>query len=240
MKIPRLILSRPKLVVDVRCPKCQSIDIAALPVVEVICKNCKTKFTTNAAINIYYSIAKKLLQLISHNNEVWILGERDVSNVFHPEDMLMPRSRHEDDVYQTILAIKHNFEDQKCYEVSEMTNENDEDFRIHCNICGTCNTCVACIKCNERYIPKLVETPHGKEKRYKCPKCGNKNYTKTYIEKVSGNCPFCESKNIKKTIFKSDRRHCPKCHTTNISKPRNIPVYKLIIKRQKRFKIPEV
>ena len=240
MKIPKLILSRPKLVVDIKCPKCQSIDIVALLDINVKCKNCMTSFTTNAGINIYYSIAKKLIQLISHNNEVWILGERDASDVFNSDDILKPRSQHEDDVYHTMLAIMHNFEDQRCWEVTKITNEYDQEYIVRCNVCGICHNCVTCSSCGEKYTPKEVDTHQGKQKRYKCPKCSSRNYKKTFINKMDKICPYCNSGNIKKTYFPSHKKQCPKCHSDDITKPRNVPVYKLVIKRQPRFWIREV
>lgn len=239
MKIPKLILSRPKLVVDVKCPKCSSLDIVAFTKVDLTCKNCKTKFETNAEINIYYSIAKKLLQLISHHNEVHINGVRDNAEVFYPEDLLKPRSKFEDDIYHTMLAIKHNFEDQKCYEVSEITNEIDEDYKIRCKKCGYCNNCITCSNCGEHYVPKHVDTRIGKQQRYKCPKCSSRSYKKTYIKKLSKECPYCKSKNVRKTHFYANNKQCPYCKSKDVSKPRTIPIYKLIIKRQKRNIIPE-
>ena len=239
MKIPKIILSRPKLVVDVKCPKCNSNYVAALPIIETTCKNCNTKFETNAEINIYFSAAKKLLQTISNYNEVWLLGERDNSDVFHTDDLLRPRSSFEDDIYHTMLHIKHNFEDQNCYEVSKITSEFDDDYRKLCGICGTCQDCVTCIKCDKKYLPAEVETRQGKQKRYKCPECGFRNYKKTFINKLEDKCPYCGSNNIKKTSFHSDQKECPKCHSKNDKPPRRVPVYKLVIKRQKRNVIRE-
>jgi len=235
MKIPKIILTRPKLVVDTKCPKCNSIDIAGLPIVDTQCKNCKTKFTTNAQINIYFSIAKKLLQLISNNNEVWVLGLRDVSKIFHPDNELRPRSRHEDDIYQTMLAIQHNFESQRCYDVEGINNEYDEQDKVYCNDCGICYNCFTCLKCGATYVPKTVDTKQGVEKRYKCPKCESRNYKRTQIKKIGKECPHCKSKNIKNTLLRQTKKECHRCKGKNISKPIVVPVYKLVIKRQKRF-----
>lgn len=235
MKIPKIILSRPKLVVDTRCPKCNSLDTSVLPTIETQCKNCKTIFRTDVKINIYFSIAKKLISSISKKNEVWILGERDASDIFHTEDLLKPRSQHEDDVYQTMLAIKHNFDDQLCYEVGKITNEVDEEYRIKCNDCAICYNCVTCTKCGQKYIPKKVNTPQGEQKKYKCTNCGNRFYDRTYIKEFKKGCPYCGSENVMRTHFGSNLKQCPKCKSKNITKPKAIPVYKLVIKRQKRF-----
>lgn len=237
MKIPKIILGRPKLVIDTRCPKCHSLDIAAIPIVTAQCKNCKLKFTSEGlGINIYFGIAKKLVQLISHNDEVCIVGKRDDSNDFNAKNMLMAKSQEDEDVYQTILAVKHNFEGQKCYEVSDVLFEEDKEQNIQCKVCGFCNNCVTCKSCGQKYIPKEVETKYGKEKRYKCTECGSKDYIKTHITKLEKECPYCKSVNVKPTFLNSDFIHCPKCKSKNITKSVSIPVYKLIIKRQERFK----
>ena len=78
------------------------------------------------------------------------------------------------------------------------------------------------------------------EAKYKCPKCSSRNYKKTFINKMDKICPYCNSGNIKKTYFPSHKKQCPKCHSDDITKPRNVPVYKLVIKRQPRFWIREV
>jgi len=240
MKIPKLILGRPKIVVDIKCPKCKSLDIAGFSNVECRCNNCKTAFTTEAGVNIYYSIAKKLIQLISHNNEVWVIGERDDSETFRSEDLLKPRSKHEDDIYHSLLAIKNNFQQQRCYDVSEITNEMDTDYRANCSDCGYCSNCVICAKCNKSYVPK--KTRSG-EKRYTCPECKSKNYKPSAIKfKADGgkrSCPNCSSENVNRTKVPAGKKPCPKCNSENITSPRKLPIYRLIIKRQRRFLLDE-
>lgn len=244
MKIPKLILSRPKLIVDIQCPKCKSRDIIALKDVDVTCTNCKTNFKTETKINIYSSIAKKLEQLLGKYNEVWILGQRDSSTIFYTDNVLKPRSLFEDEIWHSMIAIRNIKKNQRCWGVSEIENAYDKDYKIYCKDCGTCMNCITCVKCNKKYIPKEVKTIRGREKRYKCPECGNKNYRKTRIDKIKREknkiiCPYCNSDYIKKTKFTSDKKNCPRCNSTNITSPRDIPVYKLIIKRQRRFLLAE-
>lgn len=229
MKIPKIILARPKLVVNVKCPKCQSIHIQGIPNFQAECKNCKKIFITEVKVDIYYSIAKQLNKFLRESNEVWIVGERDNSKVFHPEDVLAPRSSHEADIWYTMLAIKKDFEGMKCWEVSDITNEVDQDYLTYCNECGHCHNCVTCSKCKKPYIPKIIK----KQKRFTCPDCQNKKYevTKTKGDK----CEFCKSTNISKTKFSAEKKQCPRCKTKNIKEPRKITIYKLIIKRQRRF-----
>lgn len=243
-KIPKIILSRPKIVFDVKCPKCKKNDIVGLPIIETQCKNCKTKYSTEAEINMYYSIAKKLNQLVGKNNEVWVQAERDVSTVFHAEDMLRPRSKYEDDYFQTLMAIKDNYEDMNCWDIGEITNEYDEEYKRRCSVCGHCLHCVTCYSCHETYIPKEVKTSHGIEKRYTCPHCNSKEYKQTRIKifEIKDNkqiCPYCKSDNVDKTLFNSNKQHCPSCGTKVNSICRKVPVYRLIIKRQKRNWIKE-
>ena len=236
VKIPKLILGRPKIVVDVKCPKCKSLDIAGIPVVDVTCKNCKTRFTTEAGVNIYYSIAKKLTQLVSNNNEVWIVGQRDDSFTFDVQDLLKPRSKHEDDIFHTLLAIKYNYEKQRCWDVSEITNEVDLDYKSRCNECGICHNCVVCVACKHKYIPKKTKTG---ENRYTCPECNSKKYKPNYIKFKDKKCPDCGSAEVSKLSFNSVKRQCPKCGCKVSSDTRKIPIYKLIIKRQPRNEIRE-
>ena len=237
MKIPKLILSRPKLVIDTKCPKCHSMDIQALANVELTCKNCKTKFTSDVQLNIVFTTAKKFLQLRANNNEFWVLGKRDDSEVFNTDDMLKPRSKMEDDIYHSMLAYKRICEMEGCYDVSEVTNDYDIDYKIRCNECGVCFNCVICTRCGERYTPEKINTPQGVQRRYKCPKCSSRDYTRTYINKIAKVCPGCGSNNIQKTSFSSDKKQCPRCHSENITSPKKVPVYKLIVQRQGRFKL---
>lgn len=235
----KVILTRPKLVSDVKCPKCRHMDIVAIPIIETKCRNCKTVHTTEVKINIYFTVSKKIEQILKYNNGVYIIGERDDSKVFHTDDMLKPRSRHEDDIWHTLVAIQQTKIGQKCWEVEEITHEYDFDYRISCNDCGYCLVCVTCTKCNRKYQPKEIETGRGKEKRYTCPECNSKSYKQTVIEKFKTKgtrpiCPYCNSNNIAKAKFSSDKKQCPKCLSVNITKPRKIPVYCLLIERQKR------
>ena len=233
--IPKIILSKPKLLVDVKCPKCKGYDAVALQNVDVTCKNCNTRFTTEAGINIYYSMAKKIISVLSNHNEVFILGTRDTSMVFTPQKELSPRSRYETDIWHTVLAIQNDFKKQKCWMVSEISNEVEIDYRTVCNDCGQCWDCITCNKCGNIYTPK-------KEKV--CEKCGSKSYKPTFIKKVVEKkgkkvCPHCGSSNIRKTSFSSDKKTCPRCKSRNIATPKKIPVYKLSIKRQRRFEIDD-
>lgn len=233
--IPKIILGRPKIVADFKCPKCKKIDIVGLPTINTRCKNCSTEISVDAGIDIYQSISKKLEQLLSNNNQVIIVGERDDSEKFHAEDMLKARSKHEQDIYHAMLAIKNTKDKQRCWEVSEIVHDTDKDFKVHCNDCGVCLNCVRCKKCNHNYVPKTVKLKKDiTEKRYTCPECGSKEYHPTYFRKHEDKCPYCDDTNIIKTKFRSDNKDCPKCHSTNISPPRKIPVYKLVIKRQRR------
>lgn len=232
---PKLILTRPKLVLDIYCPKCKSFDIIALPELNTQCNNCKINFTTTPNINIYYSIAKKLTQLLSNNNGLYILGERANIKTFHPDDILKPRNKLEDDVWQTMLAIRKNYTDMKCWEVGNITNEYDTDYKTHCNTCGTCRTCVTCTKCNSKYVPKRIKATN--EKRYTCPKCKSKDYKPTMVK--GDKCPYCEGVDIKKTTLNAHMDKCPRCNSTKIQEPRKIPVYRLLIERQRRNWIDE-
>jgi hypothetical protein len=233
---PKIILTRPKIVVDTRCPKCKSMDIAATPIVTTVCKNCSTKFESDTGVNIYYSMAKKLNQLLANNNGVVVQGERDNSMTFHPDDALRPRSKMEDDIWHAILAIHTDFVKQKCWEVSKISNEVDVDFKIYCKDCGYCKNCVTCNKCGEHYTPRLIEGK--KEIRYTCPKCNSKSYRDTIIDKFKNKrCPYCESPKVVHSKFDSTKKKCPKCGSENITEPRKVPVYRFIIERQKRNRI---
>lgn len=239
MKTAKLILSRPKIVADVQCPKCKSHDIVALLTVETKCKNCNTVFVVETKVNVYYSIAMKLIQLVSSNDETKIAAERDPTNLHHADDILKPQSQHEQDMYHTLLAIQKNFKNQKCWEVSEITHEMDESYKVNCNECGVCNNCVTCTKCGKAYTPKIVQTKGLSEKRYTCPSCGHKKFKRSYVKFTNKDgatvCPLCGSSNMLRTYFNSDKKQCPRCDSKNITKPKIIPVYMLKITRQKRF-----
>lgn len=225
------------MVLDTNCPKCKSFDIIAVPSLEVKCRNCKIEFDSDLGINIYYSVAKKINMELGKNNGVTIIGVRDNTNVFHPDDALKPRTKLEDDIWHAILEIERNFKSQLCWNVSDITADTDLDYQIQCKECGYCKNCVTCNKCNHRFVPNI--TKNG-ERRFTCPKCKAKSYKDTIIDKVKIDgkvlkCPHCESPKIRMARFTSDKKKCPKCSSEKITEPRKIPVYKLIIERQKRF-----
>jgi transposase-like protein len=240
---PKIIVTRAKLVVDYKCPKCRSTDIKAMHEISSECRNCKSRFTVEPNIDIYYSISKKIEQVLGENNGVILTGERDDSKRFHPDDMLKPRSRQEDEVFKAMLAVKHTKDKQLCWDVDkDIVAEYDEDYRTYCNQCGHCLNCVTCKKCNKIYTPKRVKTRVGTEKRYTCPECNSKNYHHTHINQfgMEANkpvCPYCKSEAVLRTQFNSNLKSCPVCKKKDISKPRQIPVYRLVIKRQPRFSL---
>jgi DNA-directed RNA polymerase subunit RPC12/RpoP len=235
-KIPKLILTKPKLVIDVKCNKCKKMDIVALPYVEVQCKNCKTVQTTEANINIFYSISKKLEQLLANNNEVHIIGKRNDTKVYNSEDIAKVHDRNDDDILSAIEAIRNVKIKQKCWEVSDIMNEYDYEYKVSCKSCGICLSCVTCNKCSKTFTPKIVQTKNGTEKRYTCPHCGAKSYHQTRIKKFENNkCPHCQSTDVIFSTFEAYKRKCPRCGSEDICKPKRIAVYKLVIKRQKRF-----
>lgn len=237
MTIPKIILSRPKLLIDTQCPKCRSRDIKALMNVKITCKNCRTDYETDVKTSILPSIMKKIEILLSRHNEVWVVAERNPSTIIHSEDILKPRSRHEQDLYSALIELKNIKDKQRCWEVSDIIETDDLDYKVHCTECGYCNDCVTCKNCNQPYTPKL--TAKSNEKRFSCPHCGGKTYKATYIKKFETKngkhvCPFCKSDNVNNSKHFSDTKKCNKCGSTKLSKPRKVSVYKLIIKRQPR------
>ena len=238
--IPKIILSRPKIVFDTKCNKCKSFDIVAAPLLKVRCKNCSSETDVEPTVSIYFSIAKKLLQTLSWHNEIWVLGERDASEVFHADDLLKPRSKNEDDIWHTMLAIQKDFNNQKCWEVDEIIQANDTDYKTFCLSCGYCKNCSTCLRCTKKYVPRVVKTNAGEEKRYTCPSCNSKSYEDTKVSKFiivdeKNACPDCKSTDVALTAFRSEKKVCPRCKSPNLKVPRSIPVYKLVIRRQKRF-----
>jgi len=234
--VAKIILSRPKIGFDARCPKCKTRQVVSVPIVDYNCSNCKTHFQEEVQVSIYFTIAKKLIQATAHNNEVVIVGERSESVVFHTKDELKPRSKNDDDIFHTMLAIKHDFELQKNIEVSDITTCMDFDYMVSCTSCGTCRNCVVCSHCNKSYVPKKVKSG---EKRFTCPDCGLKHHRPTLAKLVDGKCQYCGSAQIHPTKFAAAEK-CPKCGGDKISPARKIPVYKLVLKRQPRFELEEV
>lgn len=235
MTIPKLILGRPKILMNYKCAKCHSRDVKAFPEMQITCNNCQTKFIADLEIDVYQTYAKKLNILLGEHNEVWVLAERENSKVFHADDILAPRSKKENDLYHAILEIRNNFLKFNNWDVGEIEAGSDFDYLNSCPDCGTCNNCVIC-SCGTQYTPKIVKTSRGRERRFKCPDCGGKNFKKSYVTNLLDhkNCPFCDSTNVVRTKFKSYLSECPKCHNKKIPKARKIPVYKLVIKREKR------
>lgn len=235
----KLILGRPKLLAEVYCPKCKDHFINSTPNMEITCTNCHTSNIVPVSVSIYYSAAKRLNNLLSSNDEVWVLSQRENSQVFYPDDELKPRTKLENEMYQAMLAIQRDFQQMKSWEVSDIENDVDFEYRQYCKSCGYCKNCVRCTKCNHVYSPTRVKK--SQEIRHTCPECGHKKYQDATIlefEKEKGKqiCPYCKGMDIRKTQM-MNRKQCPKCGSEDLTEPKKINVYKLTIKRQKRFRI---
>jgi hypothetical protein len=239
--IPKIILGKPKILIDVHCPKCKKLDAIAIPSIKTLCSNCKTEITTGLRINTYYAYAKKILHMVSHHDEIHILGLRDKSEMFTPDDVLSPRSQYEDDIYSTIITIRDDYLWQGNYEVSNVMPDYDFEYKIYCNNCGYCQNCVVCNRCKKHYVPKILKNG---QRRYTCPNCGSKSYKQSVvIFKDDGGkikCPECKSENVVRRKMMSNKKKCPHCDSNNITKPKKIPIYKLVIKRQGRFKMENI
>lgn len=240
--IPKIIISRPKIIADYKCPKCKHIDIVALQEVTTTCKNCKTKITTNADINITFAVWKDLMQKLANSNQVTITGEIYSSEIVDISNALNRFGNHDDDIYSALLSIQHTLRKHQNYDVGEITVEDDTRNETTCKDCGYCLNCKQCKNCGKTYVPKQVSTKDGKQNRYTCPGCNNKTYENSRINKAvfvdnKKVCPHCKSDNIVMTSFNSFNKTCPKCGGKNINDPKKIKVYKMIINRQKRFEI---
>lgn len=226
---PKIILTRPKLVLDTCCPKCHSHDIVALPALDIKCRKCQSKFNYDPLLNIYASIAKKINVVLGSSNGINILGPRETSSIIHSEDFLKPKTKLEDDVYHAFLEIQKNFKDMGCWEVGEIAHDYDLDFKTHCKDCGYCKSCVTCNKCGTKYTGS----------KDACPKCASKSRKDSVVDKFkkdgkSDVCPFCNSPNVAYTSFNNDKKQCPKCGSKNLHEPKKIAVYRLTVERQKR------
>jgi transposase-like protein len=183
-------------------------------------------------------MAKKLEQLLSYNNEVWIIGERRIKQVHTTGDTFTKHDKYEDDIFSTLLAIQKTKRLQQCWEVSEISNDTDTDYETVCTECGYCKNCKTCIACGKSYVPKIVHTKDGNQSRYTCPHCQSKLYKDTRIEKFNLQngkpvCPYCNSDHVSQTVVESIN---PKCHKCNglLASPKKINIWKLVVARQKR------
>lgn len=242
--IPKILISRPKVIVDYKCPKCRHIDIVALPEVTTTCKNCKTKVTTEVQVNITYAVWKNLMQLLAYNNEVHLVGEIYASNLVDVSDTLARYGRHDDDIYSAMLSMYNTLRKHQNWEVEDICIAEDIQNETTCRDCGFCTNCKKCKSCGSHYVPKQVSTKDGKQLRYTCPDCGSKEYENTKIDKFINKdnkrlCPHCKSDKNTAYTFNSNQNNCPKCNSTNINLPKKIKVYLMKVKRQKRNEIPE-
>lgn len=237
----KLILWRAKLLLDVVCPRCKSMDVKGVIIVETQCKNCQARFTANAGVNIYGSVARPLIKLLAKYNDIVLVGERDPSNTFTADQVFSPKSKHEDDIIHTLLAIRKDFVDIRCFDVSEITNSTDTDWKTRCSSCGTCKDCVTCQNCKTTYKPKEIKTKFSKEKRFTCPECNSKKYRQTHIKKFEQKnvCPHCKSTNTTISKFPSHLKKCPYCNEKKTISPRKVPIYKLTISHQPRNRLKE-
>lgn len=233
MRLHKVILGRPKLPIDVHCNKCNNSDLAAVPIVQHKCKSCGNSQVSELQVNIYAAQAKSIITGLANHNMIQVVGVRSMNNIISPEHNLEPKTKHEHDIYQTMLYIKNDFDKHGCWEVSEIVSTIDEDYKIRCLDCGINTDTVTCCNCHEIYIPKVVKGTGGSKIRHTCPKCRSKVFKPTYVKNIK-NVKNELFKNYRNTILSSENKTCPKCKSKNITKPRKIPVYSMVIKRQVR------
>jgi len=208
-----IIISTPRIKVPSECPECNNKFEFPIKKVRVVCSRCKYIFLKDIASepNKYY--IDMIENILSKNNELIIKTTKQYENSL-----------------KDIRDLKIN---QKCWEVSEISDDKDIEKKRKCLDCGKCNNCSTCLDCGHHYIIK--------NKKPKCPKCGSKRVKPTLIKKFEKRdeiniCPFCKSENIYWTYFyKGDV--CPICGGKNIKYGKEINIKKLIIKRLPKFRI---
>lgn len=236
MLIKKVILSRPKMVFDTRCPKCKHEDIGATPIANFVCGNCKTKYEQDVEMNILQASMKKIIQLLGYNNTIYVQGECDERDTWTAEELVKRRARQSEEVLYNLMACRDIFKKQLCYIVSDISIVEDIDYRTHCLQCGYCNSCVTCKQCQSHYTPKNIKGV----RRYTCPECGSKLYTKTYFKKHNKDkCPLCNSDSITLSKFSTEEGQCPYCKETAFAKPRKVKVYRLEISHHDRDDVEE-
>ncbi len=240
-EIAKLILVRPKLTHDVRCPKCQKRYISGTYKVKTNCKDCGS-FEHDLKLNIYQHFAHLIVQKLANYNELHISTPNTTE---HLKDM---------------VAISTHWKTIPSFIIDGPDLIYDNSIKKICLVCGVCEDCVKCKKCeavitkdhSERCKKKgchgeLKRTLYnrtecnkcGQIKKLVCPSCGEKDFIKYHIPKLEKNefnrpvCPMCNGLNITRSEFTSSK--CPNCKSKKfIDRSR---IYKLIIKRKKAHRL---
>jgi len=201
------------LATNVRCPVCGDKYLHGVPYVHVSCR-CGATFKTDFNQDIYTKKSRQIFGKLAFKNVI----------VIHAAE------RYE----SAITQIKEHYLRHKCYDVSEITQIEEEYKRCEkCGICFDCLTCKACLK------------PFNKDpnrRKQKCPHCGSIEFIKTYFKeaKVSdGNksikmCPHCGSTNIRMTRTRNKTK-CHLCNSTSLTEQKKNVLYEITISKKKAY-----
>lgn len=218
--IPKIIISRKKPIMKVKCRKCERI--ITTPVNEVIfdCPICKGKNNKGRALekDTLSMYLPQIIKKASMKNEIMICANERTSKDF-------------DYLIKCLKDANLGWEIKESREMMQLA-------RKKCESCGYCYDCVECSKCGEHYSKTLI----------KCPKCKesiNKSsitYFKKSLEKAPNFkvCPSCQSSNIVHTTFDKNYDKCPKCNKESSGRIGEVNSFVCRLVKMKLLNVKEV
>lgn len=198
------------IAIKTKCPQCGDEYFYGVPYVNVPCKKCGITYRTDFKQDIYTKKARYMEDKKTEKNGIVL----KVTEQYKP----------------ALLHIMYNHVEQKCWDVSEIT-QTKEEFR-YCYQCGYCMDCYTC-ECGNSF--KKDKT----KRKQKCPICNSTNFKRTYFKeaKKSGNmiaCPKCSSDKVKLTRT-NNKNKCHLCGSEHLSPAHIDNVYTVTIKRKKGY-----
>ena len=172
----KIVITRPKLLIDMNCPKCGSSPIKTVIIKEIVCDKCGLKFVPDLKPNVFSFYSSIIGRGLEYNNKLVISAKKSFKN--------------------ELEAIAKSYRNFQNWEVDGPFEAVDYSRKRKCLICGFCNSCVTC-ECGNSFVPK--------RRNDTCQKCNKKGrYRQTYIKKFKkeGECPYCGSKDISRTVVK--------------------------------------
>lgn len=179
-----ILITKPKLPVSVKCPKCESQFITGAAKINVFCNKCNKEFISQAEPSILTVYAARIQQRLADVNEL-----RLKTKPFFQKDL---------------FVLRELYKKQKCWDLTEIELIDSYDEKRYCNKCGICKSCKECLQCGNHLRldekkckcgSKLFKSTYINNYKDACPHCKNTEMIFTVINNKT-KCPRCKTDDI--------------------------------------------
>ena len=216
----KIILIEPKILVDAKCRKCGNTPIKAVEFrnFKFFCTKCGMENYPDPRRNSFSFYLSQIMQKLFFDKLDEVLIQYKVDRMAGVEELPLYKKE--------LMIFKTLFENTKVFKTN-LEETEDEETNKSCLHCGFCMDCMTCRDCGKEGISR------GEDK---CVKCGSRNISKTYIQKIEKKeCPYCHSKNIEHP--RTDLDKCPKCNSKKLTSSIKIHIHRLTLTKIKAIRL---